>query len=488
MAYNAFRRPQRRRAPWRSLLISGEEAHGVYTVAGIQQWMVLHVGLDDTDSLTRMCTTYVATELLARVRGLDPIGYPRLVRLNPNIPWKTRGNGALCLRLGLGRGAPFPIGRLNGKEVMAYPRSGPVEPNEDLYEVSEDVVMELADFEDPDVQPGLVVTRRRPGPGLYWKAVRDVVPQEDVEPLLDEADYHFAPRGTRGLIGALASISWRPRDTTYEVLAYRSKERWGTRRLVKEEDVMALDERFPSTFNNYDFENRHVVIAPSSPCPVLLGIRGDVVADLPRALLSLRSEPVDRWLLFETNQATDEHLIRREVRNLQPHTSAIVEGTVGEPPRPFPGGHVVFQLEDNGGKVDCVAYEPSKAFRRTILELRQGDKIRAYGSIRDEPRSINLEKLEVLDLPLLTVKIANPRCPSCRKSMKSVGRAGGFRCRRCGTRAPAEEAPFRPVARNIRRGIYEPPVSARRHLSKPIKRIKARGHPALVSTPPLRRP
>ena len=27
------------------------------------------------------------------------IDYPLLVRLNPNIPWKTRGNAAVCLRV-----------------------------------------------------------------------------------------------------------------------------------------------------------------------------------------------------------------------------------------------------------------------------------------------------------------------------------------------------------------------------------------------------
>ena len=27
------------------------------------------------------------------------IGHPRLVRLNPNIPWKTRGNGAVSIKI-----------------------------------------------------------------------------------------------------------------------------------------------------------------------------------------------------------------------------------------------------------------------------------------------------------------------------------------------------------------------------------------------------
>ena len=61
---------------------------------------VMHIGLDDTDSKKGGCTTYLAALLIEelgkfKVKFTD---YPNLVRLNPNVPWKTRGNGALCLR------------------------------------------------------------------------------------------------------------------------------------------------------------------------------------------------------------------------------------------------------------------------------------------------------------------------------------------------------------------------------------------------------
>ncbi|MEM0501968.1 MAG: DNA-binding protein, partial [Thermoplasmata archaeon] len=49
------------------------------------------IGVDDTDSSEGMCTTYLAPQILLKL-NLDLIGFPRLVRLNPNIPWKTRGN------------------------------------------------------------------------------------------------------------------------------------------------------------------------------------------------------------------------------------------------------------------------------------------------------------------------------------------------------------------------------------------------------------
>jgi tRNA(Ile2)-agmatinylcytidine synthase len=434
--------------------------------------MTLFVGVDDTDSRRAMCTTFVATELIARLRplGWDLLGYPRLVRLNPNIPWKTRGNGALCLQFGQGEGPSRPAGAVRGREARAY-ASGHAEDSEDaLFRVARETVHELADLEEPGTQPGLVVTRRRPSEGLYWKAVREVVSLPEIVADLDRAEAFFAPQGPRGLIGALAAIAWRPQERTFEVLAYREQGRWGTPREIVPQDVAALENRFPRTFNNYDAEVDHVAIAPRSPCPVLFGIRGEGPEELPSALATVRGEPVDRWFLFETNQGTDDHLVRRRVEELRPHTSAILEGRVQETPRSAPGGHVVFPLSD-GTQVDCVAYEPSKSFRRVVRLLRPGDRIRVYGSYRQAPPALNLEKLEVLDLSDESVKAANPRCPSCGRSMKSIGRRAGYRCRRCGTRAPLGAARFSALPRGLAEGFHEPPVSARRHLSKPLKRL-----------------
>ena len=60
----------------------------------------MHIGMDDTDSTKGGCTTYLAALLIDRLsefRVSFP-DYPGLIRLNPNVPWKTSGNGALCLR------------------------------------------------------------------------------------------------------------------------------------------------------------------------------------------------------------------------------------------------------------------------------------------------------------------------------------------------------------------------------------------------------
>ena len=61
----------------------------------------LQIGFDDTDSPEGGCTTHIAALLAEKLSlmGVVFMDYPNLIRLNPNVPWKTRGNGALCLRI-----------------------------------------------------------------------------------------------------------------------------------------------------------------------------------------------------------------------------------------------------------------------------------------------------------------------------------------------------------------------------------------------------
>ena len=80
----------------------------------------MYVAVDDTDSSTWMCTTFLATELIRALDDLDLIGFPRLVRLNPAVPWKTRGNGALCIRVGKGSGKRQYIGNIANREIFCY--------------------------------------------------------------------------------------------------------------------------------------------------------------------------------------------------------------------------------------------------------------------------------------------------------------------------------------------------------------------------------
>jgi tRNA(Ile2)-agmatinylcytidine synthase len=430
--------------------------------------MPLYLGVDDTDSLRGMCTTFLATELVRALPEWDLIGFPRLVRLNPNIPWKTRGNGAICLRLGRGQGRRFRVGMIDGRDVWAHERGTSPPPSEEVARIAAGVVERWSALEDPTTNPALVLLRKPPPPGLYWRAVRDIVAKREALRAIRSLGVRREWKNGRGVIGAAAAAAWRPRDRTYEVLAYRHPSRWGTPREIPAASVRGLDARFPSTFNNYDPEDDRVVIAPRTPCPVLCGIRGDDPRELPAALASLGGEPPDRWLLFETNQGTDDHVLR-EPREARPWTTVEVRGTVLEAPRTIPGGHVVFPLRWRG-TIDAVAYEPSKGFRAIVRALAPGDTVRVVGAVRETPRSLNLEKLEVLGLAPVLRRTGNPSCPACGVRMKSSGRAAPYRCRKCGARRPRSDAVVVEAARGIGPGRYEPPVGSRRHLAMPLKR------------------
>ena len=427
--------------------------------------MVLWIGVDDTDSLQGMCTTFLATELVRNLRtDLDIIGHPRLVRLNPNIPWKTRGNGAIALVVGRGVDEPFVIGRIDGRVVRAYPSGKPSGDPGDLTDRLTRTVETWSELNSAGTDPGLVVLRRKPSVGLYWRAVRGIVSRQEALRYVRGLGVIRGWNSGRGIIGASAACAWRPRDRTWEVIAYRERSSWGTPRDLSAESVRRMDRAFPSTFNNYDYENRRAVIAPSSPCPVFVGIRGDRPKVLPQALGMLRGERPDRWLVFETNQGTDDHVSRRGTT--APRSAARFKGRVTRSPHTIFGGHVVFELDSH----DVTAYEPSKQFRRIVRGLALRDEVEVIGSVRDSPRTINLEKLYVARLTPVRVKVANPVCGRCGDRMKSVGSVGSFRCPRCHKKSPRSDAVFIEIPRTLRNGWYEPPVGSRRHLSKPLKR------------------
>ncbi len=429
----------------------------------------MYIGIDDTDSREGMCTTYLVKVLLSHLmeEGLDLIGYPRLVRLNPNVPWKTRGNGAVVIRVGRGHGRRFKVGEVDGKDVYAYSHGREV--NFDWEKIPQ-MLSPYFRLEDPGTNPGIVISRKKFPEALYWKAVREILSLEGVlstispyEPMV----WRF--KEGRGVIGASAAIAWRARRKTYELLTYLPEKRWSEDRFVDEESVKLMDREFPTTFDNYDYQNHYVAIMPSSKTPVLFGIRGTNPEDLMEARKIVRSTSYDSWIIFLTNQGSDDHLVRRRAGEAREGENVIIRGKVSTEPRRMEGGHVIFSLEDSIGRVECAAYEPTKNFRDVVMQLIPGDEVEVYGSVRWGMGTVNLEKIRVISLAEHRVKVSNPACPKCGRKMESIGRGKGYRCRRCGTRASEEEAVFETIPRKISPGFYEVPVIARRHISRPIK-------------------
>ncbi len=419
--------------------------------------MLLHIGIDDTDSPEGGCTTYIAALLVEQLEdmGCRFIDYPNLLRLNPNAPWKTRGNGAICLRLEAPEGRESEI----KKAVI-------------------DVVEANAEFRCDNTNPGVVFHVGEVPAELkefYIDVVQTIVHLEDAERLITEYSASaVAWKNRRGLIGALAAVGGTLEgDHTYELLTYRVAENRGTTRVIDGDSVRRIEATKGDTFNSVDPETGQVLIAPRGPDPVLYGVRGETSSSVLSAMRGIIvGEPVERWVIFRTNQGTDAHLARAyRISELKPRYPSIVTGIVEGGCRIIEGGHVIFTIGDGSGSLDCAAYEPSGGFREVSMRLRAGDEIRVAGGVRETVFGItlNLERLEVLTMES-EQRFVNPRCPECGGPTESMGKGQGLRCKMCGYRGADLVRVSQEVPREIKPGLYLPPPRAERHLTKPLKR------------------
>lgn len=422
--------------------------------------MLYHVGIDDTDSKEGMCTTYVGAVILDELEevGIEPVDFPHLIRLNPNWKHKTRGNCAVSFTLDI-----------DEEEVPK------------VEEVTLEKVESLAELHVEGTDPGVAFLEGkvpRVLEGYSKRVIREVVTIEEAEELAGEvgAELHKFGIG-RGVIGGLAAIGHPlEEDYTYELITYRTEKNRGTPRRISEDSVRAMNEAtYPETFDNLDLETGEIRITPHTPGPILYGIRSETPETAVEAQgLVEEEEPVERTLLYRTNQGTDEHLQPARAEDVQPYRSVIVEGTVSEEPETITGGHVFFSIEDETGKVSCAAFEPTRRFREVVRALVPGDRVKVYGGVKEKPElplTINLEKIEILELePLKEEK--NPVCERCGRRMPSAGRGKGYVCRKCGIELPSGASEEVEVKRELEAKLYEVPPRARRHLSKPLVRMK----------------
>lgn len=374
------------------------------------------VGIDDTDSSRGYCTTYLAYRI---ARDLGPavkvLPYPRLVRLNPNIPFKTRGNAAVCLEM-------------------------ETDDPQRAFERISAKVRELSDVEG-GANSGAVfledASLAREFESLYLDAVSGVVSPHTVRRFLKDRRVRWLELGNgMGVVGAASSLGFSERfDHTFELIAYRRREFWGSKRAIDSSSVKEMDSRtFMHTFNNYDYQKKKVLLAPHGPDPVFAGVRGDSPSAVTKAFEMLRyDEPLDGRMVYISNQHTDAHLRKR--LEWKVYSSGWVDGFV-EGVEVGAGGHVYIALDVNGRKRLAAAYEPTGDLRRTAKLLRHGDRIRAFGGIRRatslHPTVLNVEKFEV----------------------KSLGERRS----------------------SIRKGTYISSPRANRHLTKPLTRYGREDH------------
>jgi tRNA(Ile2)-agmatinylcytidine synthase len=422
------------------------------------------LGIDDTDSRERgMCTTYAAHSVAERVAAAGgDVERVLLVRLNPAVEHKTRGNAALAVHTDL--------------DV------------DTCYRIAHSVVSGAAETEDPRTNPGLVVAPgdagevSEPVQAFARAAVRDHHDLEDAERLIAAEGYESAGwKNARGQIGALAAVgAWaafgaEDGDWTDEQIAYRLPERRGGPREIDRESVFSAAERhYPAAWDTVDRVEGQAVCVPHTPGPILYGIRGDD-PDVVRSLADeIRSEPVESSRLFVTNQGTDAHLEAAPLRSVEDGRSYAVDGVVVDPPETREGGHVFLAIADDDatddrspaadGRLRCAAFEPTKRFRDRVRNLRVGDRITACGEVADG--TLKLEKFAVRDL--VETELVTPTCRECGRSMSSAGADQGYRCRDCSTTAPGTVR--RPIDRDLEAGWYEVPPCARRHVARPLVR------------------
>ena len=430
---------------------------------------VMHIGLDDTDSTRMGCTTYVTALLVEELEKLDVtfLDYPKLVRLNPNVPWKTRGNGALCLKIAFATGLEDKI-----KETA----SSLVEEHSDL------------DFEGTN--PGIVFFPNEKIPdaikAFAGNAITGIVTLKEATGLVQKfGGEALGFKNRRGVIGALAAVGETfEGDHTYELIAYRVPENYGLKRRVDSASIFEMDRvTQPYTFNNVDSERGRVIITPRGPDPILFGIRGETPSAVKKAFKMVKPlEQVERWLIFRSNQGTDAHLKQAAALNqIEPYQSVVVKGVVSRSPRLVPLRHVIFSISDETGEVDCAAYEPTGALRKVARKLIVGDSVEVYGAVRKPSASkrftVNLEKINALALAPKTM-LQNPVCPKCGKRLESMGKDKGFRCKKCGARFDDAKKVSASVERDFQAGLYVTSTRSQRHLTKPLRRYGLEKHGA----------
>jgi len=416
---------------------------------------ILRIGFDDTDSPKGMCTTYLAFKIVdylkkERVQFLD---YPKLIRFNPNIPWKTRGNGAVGLK----------IKTSNPKKIKKK---------------ITDFVIKYSDVKN-GANPALVFFENKIIPDEFKKfselALCQLIKRDYAKKfaIKNNLESFYLGNG-QGLVGAIGAIGYRFDDQTVELLSYRTKNQFGKKRIISKESVKIMQEKtYPSTFNSYDKTKNKVLITPHGPDPVFYGIRGEDTKSLLSASKLIKTqERLYGYLIFKSNQGTSAHLKNEiNVDEFKPYSSGVIVGTVLREPIMEKGGHVFFSILSKNIEVRCAVYEPT-GITNEIMDLKNGDKVKIGGAVRKaskkHPRVFNIEFLQIINLEK-NLQLTNPLCSNCNKKMKSKGRNQGFQCIICGKKEKTKS--IKHIPRKIRKQLYLPIISAHRHLTRPKQRI-----------------
>jgi len=416
---------------------------------------VLNVGFDDTDSPKGMCTTFLAYKIvdLLQKQKTEFLDFPRLIRFNPNIPWKTRGNGAVSFKIQTKEPSKIKNQIKNLVSKYSDVKNG-ANPGLVFFE-SDFIPSEFVDFSNL----------------ALWQLIN----RNNAKRFAKKNNLEIFYKGNgQGLVGAIGAIGYDFHDHTLELLSYRKKPKFGKQRKISSDSVRIMQEKtFPYTYNSFDTKKGRVLITPHGPDPVFYGVRGENVDSLIHATKILKTdEKLDGYMIFKSNQGTGDHLKNElNFKNMKPYSSGRITGILSNSPKIVKGGHVFFKILSNDHEFWCAVYKPT-GISTIASNLIKGDKICVGGGVRKAsknfPRIINLEFLEIIDLQKNFVQ-SNPLCKKCNKKMKSKGQNQGFECIRCGKKSPQKTTIE--IPRKIKKQLYLPRLSAHRHLTRPLQRI-----------------
>ena len=416
---------------------------------------VLNIGFDDTDSPKGMCTTFLAYKIVDLLQKQDTefLDFPKLIRFNPNIPWKTRGNGAVSIK----------IKTRNLSKVKNQIKN---------------LVTKYSDIKN-GANPGLVFFENDSIPSEFINfsnlALWQLINRRNAKKFAKKNDLEFYYQGNgQGLVGAIGAIGYDFQDHTLELLSYRKKPKFGKERKLSIKSVKIMQEKtFPNTFNSFDTKKGRVLITPHGPDPVFYGVRGENVDSLLYATKILKTdEKLDGYMIFKSNQGTGDHLKNElNFETMKPYASGKITGIISNTPKIVKGGHAFFKILSKNHEFWCAVYKPT-GITDIASHLIKGDKICVGGGVRKAsknfPRIINLEFIEVICLEK-NLSTSNPFCKKCNKKMKSKGQTQGFQCVRCGKKSSKKITVE--IQRKIKKQLYVPKISAHRHLTRPLQRI-----------------
>ena len=385
--------------------------------------------MDDTDSLEGGCTTEVLFQLIQALPEHVVVGQTRLVRLWPFAQQRTRGNAAVAVELSTEdeQGLLVFLDNYWRNHILALKG-----------------IVQTSQHSDREQFPS--------DPGMVWFS--ESVSDSEIysEGLRKELTLRQLPIPTKswgghGRIGATLAVLWPGNKSTFEAIAWREPSANALRRLDKH--AIEQIDQMEGTFLCRDDRLGDSLLAPRGVSPVLFGIRAWTREVAIEALQILRdapnTEPVIGSLVFETNQATNDHL------------DDSIEGRV-ERIEILRGGHTVIHTPEQR----LLAFKETGQIATLSQKLREGDVVECRGLMAPD-HSIHVEFMKIQQL---VPQKHRPVCPTCNKSMSSMGKHQRLRCKKCGFKMDdcwIETPRLLPVNQWI-----QPPASSRRHLAKPL--------------------